>query len=402
VTAFYGATAILGGAELSYFFGLGALWFMVPFYAGNILVLLFLRKIEASKAETLPDFLGEFYGSRVVVASALLLTLLCLVPESIIAAGKIMHYLYPLSPEFWMIVVAAVVVVCTLLGGLRGIAYSDVLQFLLMVSALTIALPYAVNYSPDFISRTSPENLSPVSYLRSFPQDAIRWTIILILMPITAAPLYQRFFASMPKVSRKKAIVCSVFAYFVIDMIVLCSGMIAAVNSEELGLDESNADIALMVLGFKVLPQPLRVLLVLGLIAAVMSTADAWTHSGASSLSYDILRRMGNFSEKTLILASRFFVFVLGVLSLILALYFQDIITALVFLTTVWTAGILLPTVAALTGRKLSEKAALASIFFGGASSIMWSLKPLYAIDPLFVGLFFSFAAAAIARKSGN
>jgi len=327
---------------------------------------------------------------------------LCLVPESIIAAGKLMHYLYPLSVELWMTLVALVVITYTLLGGLRAIAYSDVLQFMLMVAALAVVVPYAIAYSPDFIAKTPGENLSPIPYLRMFPQDAIRWTILLVFMPITAAPLYQRFFASMPSVNKKKAILYSVAIYFAIDMIVLCAGMIAAANSEALGITEANADIALLILGFNILSKPLRILLALGLLAAIMSTADSWTHSGASSLSYDLLRRMGNFSEKTLILASRFFVFALGLLSLILALYFQDIITALVFLLTVWTSGILLPTLAALSGRRLSERAALASIFVGGTSSILWGLYPLYAIDPLFVGLFLAFAASALAQASGN
>lgn len=396
VTTFYGATAILGGAELSYYFGLGALWFMVPFYAGNVLVLFFIRRIESRGSETLPDFLGSFYGSRVAAAAAILLSLLCLVPGSIIAAGKLMHYIQPVSAEAWMVLVSAVVVLYTLYGGMRAVSYSDVLQFLLMVAALLVLFPYALSYSPNFIKETPSENLSPLPYMQMFPQDAVRWTLLLLFLPITSAPLYQRFFASLPKTNRRKAVAFSILIYFVIDIIVLSSGMIASVNSQALNLSEENADISLLVLGLSVLPRALKVLFALGLLAAIMSTADSWLHAGASSLAYDVYRRIRPSGDARLVSVSQVFVFVLGLLSLTLALYFKDVLAALTFLLTVWVSGILPATLAALFDFRLSGKAALASILAGGASSIAWGLKPPLAVDPLFIGLFFSFSSALI------
>ena len=44
VVTFYGATAIFGGVSLTYQTGLGVIWFMVPFYLGNIVLIVFLLK----------------------------------------------------------------------------------------------------------------------------------------------------------------------------------------------------------------------------------------------------------------------------------------------------------------------------------------------------------------------
>lgn len=397
VATFYGATAVLGGAELSYYFGLGALWFMIPFYVGNILVLAVIKKIEKHDAKTLPDLLGKHYGNKTVLAASILLTILCLVPESIIASGKIMNLIIPYSPEAWMIAVTGIIVFYVLLGGMRSVAYSDVTQFVLMLVALIILLPFALSSTPDFISKTPPENLNPMSYFRMLPQDAIRWSILLIFLPITSAPLYQRFFSAVDEADKKKIMLASILVYFMVDMMLLASGMIASVNSEGLGLSEENADVSIIVLGQHILPEILGAIFVVGILATVMGNADAWIHSGASSLTYDVVRKIFNLREESLLLTSRVFVFMLGVLSLGLALYFRDVIESLTFLLTVWISGILIPTLAALSNVKISGNAALASIVFGGGSAVLWRIHPLTSVDPLFVGLFFSITATLVA-----
>ncbi len=90
VCTFYGASAIIGSASIANQIGLGVLWFIVPFYLGNIYMVTVLPKIKKSESYTLPDFLGKVYSAPVVRISALLLAVLCLVPESIIAGGKIL------------------------------------------------------------------------------------------------------------------------------------------------------------------------------------------------------------------------------------------------------------------------------------------------------------------------
>ncbi|MFH0860081.1 MAG: sodium:solute symporter family protein [Candidatus Altiarchaeota archaeon] len=396
---FYGAAAVLGGAELAYYFGLGALWFMVPFYIGNLLVIPFLDKIEKSGAKTLPDFLGKYYDSRIVVLSSLLLVVLCLVPSEILAIGKIMNVLMPYSTEGWMIAITAVVILYTLLGGMRSVAHSDMIQFTIMALSFAILLPYALKYSPDFLSNVPGENLDPLAYFRMLPQDAIRWTILLLFLPITSSPLYMRFFASLKKVDRKKALAGTVMIYFAIDMILLSSGMIAYANSEKLGITEENADISLLILGLNALPKGLTAVFIVGLLAVMMSTADSWLHAGASSLAYDILKRRQANSESSLIMASRLFIIVLGVGSLLIALYFFDIIEALSALLTVWISGVLVPTMAALLSVRMSSRAAALSMILGTSASVLWTVTPIMPVDPLFVGIFFSLAGALLGRK---
>lgn len=390
VSTFYGASALIGGASLANSVGLGVIWFIVPFYLGNLFLLRVLPRIGRD-SYTLPDFLGRFYDSRVVVSSSLLLSVLCLVPESIIAAGKILTLFTPLSLESSMLLFSVVVVLYTLLGGMRSVVVSDMLQFGLMLLSLLILAPYLFSMSSfQSVSALPPEFFDPFSLLSI--QDILVFSILLFFFPLTSSPLYQRIFSSSSGVDVGKAILYSLFFWVLIDSIVVFSGLV----SVQYGLDDP--DNALFSVGSNLLPSILQAVFFLGLLSAVMSTADSFLHSGASSLSHDVCGR-SSIRFCSLVHVGRFFVVLLGFLSLLLALYFRAIVPALVFLLTVWTSGVLVPTIFALSSIRLSSSAAFSSILCGSFASVFWNFFPLAAIDPLFVGLFCSLFSALLVNK---
>ncbi|MEA3254431.1 MAG: sodium:solute symporter family protein [Candidatus Altiarchaeota archaeon] len=391
VASFYGASAVIGGASITYQIGLGVLWFMIPFYLGNIFLIFVLPKIQKENVFTLPDFLGRFYGSRTVIASSSILAVLCLVPESIIAGGKILELVTPLSLEISMVLVFSVIVLYTLLGGMRSVIVSDLMQFGLMLLALIIIVPYMLAPTNLQFESLPKEFWNPFNYL---DQETLVWCILLFFLPITSAPLYQRIFASAKGVNIKKAILYSVIIWIAIDAIVLLSGLVSSVNYE---LDDP--DQAIFILGSSLLPPVLQAVFFIGLLSAVMSTADSFLHSGASSLAHDVYGGITGSTEVKTVTISRLLVIVLGFISLLLALYFQQIVPALIFLLTVWISGILVPTLSALLNYRLNEDAAFCSIVFGSAAAVIWRFLPLMEIDPLFIGLGCSLLVAVIVDK---
>ncbi|HIC93487.1 MAG TPA: hypothetical protein EYP09_04465 [Anaerolineae bacterium] len=126
VSTFYGASAILGGVSLTYQMGLGAIWFMVPFYLGNAVVLFLLKRIAGSERYTLPDFLGDFYGKGFTIASSILLATLCLIPEEIIAGGKILSIFTLIPVEVAMGIMAFVLIAPVAIGGMRADVMTEV------------------------------------------------------------------------------------------------------------------------------------------------------------------------------------------------------------------------------------------------------------------------------------
>ena len=388
VSTFYGASAILGGVSLTYQMGLGVIWFMVPFYLGNVAVLFLLNKIAGSERYTLPDFLGGFYGKEFAIASSVLLATLCLIPEEIIAGGKILSTFTSMPVEMAMGIMAFVLVVPVAIGGMKADVMTDIVQFALMLFTLGMMVPFIFGLRLALTSGIPEGYFNPLSYISA--QEIAVFFILLFFLPITSAPLYQRFFASESEACSRKSVLYSIAIWMAIDSIVILCGFAAL----RLFPGLADPDMSLIVLG-TALPAAGRGIFLVGLLAAIMSTVNSFLQSGASSLAYDVFR---HFRPETgagqLLALSRLFVIVLGLLSLILALWFQMIVPALLFTLSMWTAGILVPTLAALTGWKLRKGTALYSLLGGALSSLAWKIVQPFDIDALFVGLGFSLLVA--------
>jgi len=389
VSTFYGASAILGGVSLTYQTGLGVIWFMVPFYLGNIAVVFLLKKIADSKRYTLPDFLGDFYGKEFAIASSVLLATLCLIPEEIIAGGKILSTFTPMPVEVAMGIMAFILIAPVVIGGMKADVMTDIVQFVLMLFMLAMMVPFVLSDLRPGITSGVPEGyLNPFSFISA--QEIAVFFILLFFLPITSAPLYQRFFASESEACSRKAVLYSITIWMAVDAVVILGGFAAL----RLVPDLADPDMALMALG-TALPAAAKSIFFVGLLAAIMSTVNSFLQSGASSLAYDVFRHFRPaISEGRLLTLSRLLVIVLGILSLSLALWFQMIVPALLFTLSMWTAGILVPTLAALTGRKLRKDTALCSLVGGALSSLAWKIVQPFDVDALFVGLGFSLLVA--------
>jgi len=389
VSTFYGASAILGGVSLTYQTGLGVIWFMVPFYLGNIAVVFLLKKIADSKRYTLPDFLGDFYGKEFAIASSVLLATLCLIPEEIIAGGKILSTFTPMPVEVAMGIMAFILIAPVVIGGMKADVMTDIVQFVLMLFMLAMMVPFVLpSLQPDIASGIPEGYLDPFSFISA--QEIAVFFILLFFLPITSAPLYQRFFASESEACSRKAVLYSIAIWMAVDAVVVLGGFAAL----RLVPDLADPDMALIALG-TALPAAAKSIFFVGLLAAIMSTVNSFLQSGASSLAYDVFRHFRPaISEGKLLTLSRLLVIVLGILSLSLALWFQMIVPALLFTLSMWTAGVLVPTLAALMGKKLGKDAALYSLLGGALSSLAWKIVQPFDVDALFVGLGFSLLVA--------
>jgi len=387
VSTFYGASAILGGTSLVYQMGLSALWFMVPFYLGSVIAVILLGCVVRSKTYTLPDFLGGFYGPGFAVSAALLLVSLCLVPEEIIAGGKLLSSFTSVSAPVGMVITTFVVAVPVLLGGMRADVSTDVVQFVLMGLMLVMLIPVVVGSLPTELPPGYGDPLWALS-----PQQMGVFFVSLLFLPITSAPLYQRFFASESESVARRSLLTSIGVWIAIDSLVLLAGLAALHVAPGL----PDPDLALVTLGAR-LPLAARLLFILGSLAAILSTVNSFLQSGASSLAYDVLQHLQpSLREKKLLAMSRLFVVLLSLTSLGLALWFQEIVPALLFTLSMWTAGMAVPTLAALTERQLSRMAALSSLWCGVLSSVTWKIWHPLPVDPLFVGLAGSALAAIV------
>lgn len=126
------------------------------------------------------------------------------------------------------------------------------------------------------------------------------------------------------------------------------------------GLSSSNNVIAALVV--ELFPHGLKGLVLIGVLSAIMSTADISVLTGSASLTKDIYQRYinPNASDKTLLRVGFGASLFVGVLGAIFGWFTQDIMNILLITFTINSAGLFLPTLGAFFWKKSCSAGAFA------------------------------------------
>ena len=151
---YFSAASFLGVAGAVYAWGLDGMWFGIGYAAGFVpLLLFFASPLRRFGEYTLPDFLYARFSSQTArlagTGIVLLVTLLYLLPQ-MIGAGTIWSLVAPASiPPLdgyttGVLLTAAVMMVYSAVGGMRGTTWNQAIQFWLLFGAVMTVLALAV------------------------------------------------------------------------------------------------------------------------------------------------------------------------------------------------------------------------------------------------------------------
>ncbi|MDM4767353.1 sodium:solute symporter family protein [Pelomonas sp. SE-A7] len=136
------AATFLGMAGTLYLSGYGGLAFVVGWTGGFCLVALLLAPyLRKFGRYTVPDFLGERYGGNAVrlvgVTAAILVSFIYVVAQ-IYGIGLITTRLSGLTFEIGVFVGLGGVLVCSFLGGMRAVTWTQVAQYIILILAYVV------------------------------------------------------------------------------------------------------------------------------------------------------------------------------------------------------------------------------------------------------------------------
>lgn len=128
-----------------------------------LLCFLFARKLNQTEAITIPDFLGRLFGSTAVrwmgAVGAILCSSVYLVAQ-IYGIGLVTSMLSGLTFELGMFLALGGILLCSFLGGMRAVTWTQVVQCVVIVSSM-VALAVAVSW------RTQGHPLVPLAAMQS-------------------------------------------------------------------------------------------------------------------------------------------------------------------------------------------------------------------------------------------
>jgi cation/acetate symporter len=136
------AASFIGMAGGLYILGYDGLAFIMGWTGGYVLVALFLAPYLRKFGQfTIPDFLGARYGGHTVRTIGVLAAILCsftYVVAQVLGVGLITARLTGIEFQIGVFVGLAGILVCSFLGGMRAVTWTQVAQYIILIIAYLI------------------------------------------------------------------------------------------------------------------------------------------------------------------------------------------------------------------------------------------------------------------------
>lgn len=380
VSTYYGLDVTFGTSETAFYEGVAAFFaYSAPFYLAYLaMAMLVAPRLRRLPVASLPEAMGHFYGRPARVAGAVASFVYSAPILAVWGMGLVGHVAFGWDVVAGAAAGAAFSLVYTILGGLWADALTDTVQFVIMcVSVAVAALVVLLRYGPP---ESVAANLEP-TMLEPFGQLGLVEILVFAgaaLTPLVEPAFYQRTFAARSTRSVVKALLIGIVLWVAYDWLVVYLGLTgqALVASGELPADVEGKTSLLHVIGH-VLPVGFVGLFYAGCLAAAMSTIDSYTLIAAGNLVYDAWPALGGrpLSDRAMLRASRLFTIVTLVVSLWLALAYDRVRDAWIFMATLLLSTALVPMMMALfrSSRPSRRGGQLAAVVGLGASVLLFA-----------------------------
>lgn len=400
-----GGSSVIGTSSNSYSMGITGIWYVGEIAIGCVLFALVMAKpikrvSDELRNVTFPELIHARYDQKnsTMASITTILAMIGYTAAQFVAGASILNVLTGWNLGVCYILAAVVIVFYVSTGGLLAVTYTDIVQMaLLLLGIVVLAVPLVgsqlhkmgANLVTDLpaSSSTSARGAGRRSS-RSACRPSCRFS-----RAWTATPA-----ASRPGTPGPPAPARSMRPYS-------CSSSPAP--STFLGMagklilpDLSSSNNVIAALVVELFPHGLKGLVLIGVLSAIMSTADISVLTGSASLTKDIYQRYinPNASDKTLLRVGFGASLFVGVLGAIFGWFTQDIMNILLITFTINSAGLFLPTLGAFFWKKSCSAGAFASMLSATVIAVVWfiggkvSSLPLFSIDALWP----SFGVSAI------
>ena len=304
-TAASGAT-FLGVPGLAYTHGVSVLWIAFLYPIGIYLGVLICQKNighygNESGARSIPEYLGERFQSESLRISAAILSLLLLfyLAGQLVAGLVMFEMMLGLSKGFALAITATVLLVYVTFGGAHADILTDGAQgFLMIILAIAIAAlffsGYGVGGFDNLINSLEEQDKNLISSFNlATPITSSTWayaTVVIAHIPLGLLPhIGNKIWALNDQTQRNRFLILAFIFGMILPMMALGGLLARALLGEE--LLGNGANTALPALFLQLFPAWLAALLGVGVLAAIMSTADGLLISTSQVFANDIYRR---------------------------------------------------------------------------------------------------------------
>ena len=382
---------LLGLTGMGYAVGAHAFWVVLGEVTGISLAwILISRRLKryADKTDsiTVPDVLAarfndKYHVLRSISVLIILIMVMTYVAAQMVATGKAFDGFTDLNYTWGVVVGATIIIAYTLVGGFKAVAWTDLIQGVLMLLGLIILPIVAISagggwdaittnlmaQDPGLLSPWGPEGKSTLAIIGVI-------SFVAIGVPFIGVPqLMVRFMSARSEESLVPAMTLSVIVIFLFDIGAVLTGM--AGRALFPGLEDPES--ILPVISTAMLPEWMAGVMMVVVLAAIMSTVDSLLILASSTVVRDYMQKIRGslLSDRVLAKRGKLLTLVIGVIGVGFALQQSPMIFW--FVIFAWNglgAAFGPPLLCGLWYPKTNIKGAIAGMLGGFLTTVAWVL----------------------------
>lgn len=297
----------IGVIGYTYTVGLAAFWLMVGWLLGDLIASLLVhgrvrsaaqRTGEASYVGLLASWEGAPYRHWQRLGALLaLMFLLAYTSAQLVAGSKALHVLFDWPIWAGAVIGAVMVAAYCMVGGIRASIWTDAAQSMVMIIAMAVLLLVAVNGLGGIESTLASMQAVP-GFMDWLPSDLVLpglpGLLLFIIgwafagLSVIGQPHVMVRFMTLDKVSSMMRMRLWYYLWFTAFYCMATGvGLISRVYLGD--TDSFDAELALPTMAVQLLPPAMVGLIIAGIFAATMSTADSLVLSCSSAVTHDLL-----------------------------------------------------------------------------------------------------------------
>jgi sodium/proline symporter len=327
---------LLGLTGMGYAVGAQAFWVVAGEVLGISLAWFVMsrrikRLSDKADAITVPDLLAYRFGDRknalrIISILIILVMVGAYVAAQMVATGKAFSGFTDLSYKQGVLLGAGVIIIYTLVGGYKAVAWTDLIQGVLMLVGLIVLPIIAIHAAggwgevlgslraedPGLLSAWGPEGKSTIALVGVV-------SFLAIGLPFMGVPqLMVRFMSARSEKSLVPAMSISIFVILCFDVGAVLTGM--AGRALIPGLEDPETILPL--LSTELLTPVFAAIMMVVVLAAIMSTVDSLLILASSAVVRDYLQKIRKLdkTDAQLAKAGKFVTLIFGLLGVMFAL----------------------------------------------------------------------------------
>jgi len=334
---------------------------------------------------TPPELIGDRFNSyslRLLFMGVMVVFTIPYLAVQAIGAGIIIQNMTNIGWQVGAIVTMIVIMFYVLSGGMRGSGWTDVIQGIIMILAMVFAVVIiAINLGGFEAANTAAYNANPEMFTRPGGEEFFLpqiWFSFMLLW-IFADPMFPQIFSRFYTAKDQKSLKMSTILYPVVVSFLFLFPVLIGVWARGAGLEIANGqyDVVLPMMVEKY-ASSVYAFVMIGALAALMSTADSQLLSLSTMLSRDLPFKKFKISE---IFIGKILIAVLSIFAIIYVISGYDpkagIMGTLVSTTFSGLAVLCPTTIAALYWKRATRYGCMASIIIGEISVFLFQYKVL-------------------------